>query len=116
VETLRWSIVYVYLDPSVGREQAGNRPALIMSDETFNRNMEVVTVLPITSHRPGRTVYPNEVLLTVEESGLDVESIVMAHQIRTISQNRIKRRVASLDSPVLQEACLEAVRIHLGMY
>lgn len=116
METLRWSIVYVYLDPSVGRDKAGNRPALIMSDETFNRNMEVVTVVPITSHRPGRKVYPNEVLLSVEESGLEVESIVMAHQIRTISRGRIKRRVARLTSPVLQEACLEAVRIHLGMY
>ena len=40
----------------------------------------------------------------------------MAHQIRTISQHRIKRRVARLTSPVLQEACLEEVRIHLGMY
>jgi mRNA interferase MazF len=116
MEQLQWSIVYVYLDPSVGREQAGNRPALIVSDEAFNRNMEVVTILPVTSHKPGRTVYPNEVLLAAEESGLEVESIVMAHQIRTISRHRIKRRVARLTAPALQEACLEAIRIHLGMY
>lgn len=92
MEQLRWSVVYVYLDPSVGREQAGNRPALVVSDETFNQAMEVVTVLPITSRKPGRAVYPNEVLLSPEESGLEVESIVMAHQIRTISRHRIKRR------------------------
>ncbi|MFW6388088.1 MAG: hypothetical protein ACOC0B_02325 [bacterium] len=40
----------------------------------------------------------------------------MAHQIRTISRHRIKRRVARLQSPVLQQACLEAIRIHLEMY
>ena len=110
MEQLRWSIVYVYL------EQAGNRPALIVSDETFNQSMEVVTVLPITSRKPGRTVYPNEVLLSPEESGLDVESVVMAHQIRTISRHRIKRHAGRLTSPDLQEACLEALQIHLGMY
>ena len=116
MEQFRWSIVYVYLDPAVGREQTGNRPALIVSDETFNRNMEVVTILPITSRKPGRAVYPNEVLIAAEHSGLAAESIIMAHQIRTISRSRIKRFVERLDSPGLREACLEAVRVHLGMY
>lgn len=96
MEQLRWSIVYVYLDPPVGRKQAGNRPALVVSDEAFNRQMEVVTVLPITSRKEGRTVYPNEVLLDPGKSGLESESIAMAHQIRTISRHRIKRRPARL--------------------
>ena len=116
MEQLQWSTVYVFLDPSLGREQAGNRLALVVSDEAFNRQMEVVTVLPITSRKEGRSVYPNEVLLGAEESGLEAESIIMAHQIRTISRRRIKHRIARIESPVLQQACLEAVRIHLGMY
>lgn len=116
MEQLQWSIVYVSLDPPVGREQAGNRPALVVSDEAFNRNMEVTTILPITSLKEGRTVYPNEVLLEVEDSGLEARSIIMAHQIRTISRPRIKRGVGRLTSARLQEACYEAIRIHLGMY
>lgn len=61
--------------------------------------MEVITVLPITSRKPGRAAYPNEVLLSPEESGLEVESVIMAHEIRTISRHGIKRRVGRLSSP-----------------
>ncbi|TVQ23506.1 MAG: type II toxin-antitoxin system PemK/MazF family toxin [Spirochaetaceae bacterium] len=116
MEPLQWSIVYVYLDPAVGREQAGNRPAVIVSDEVFNQHMDVVTILPITSRKAGRTVYPNEVLLSAEVSGLESEYIVLAHQIRTISRSRIERGALRLESAELQEACKEAVRVHLGMY
>ena len=113
---LRWAVVYVYLDPVVGREQSANRPALVVSDDAFNNAMEVVTVLPITTRKAGRQLYPNEVLLPPDDSGLESESIVLAHQIRTISAGRIKRVVHRIASEKLQETCLEAVRIHLGMY
>jgi mRNA interferase MazF len=75
-----------------------------------------ITIRPITSCKPGRVIYPNEVLLSPEESGLEMESVVMAHQIRTIARHRIKRRAGRLTSPDLREACLEAIQIHLGMY
>ena len=75
MEQSRWSILYVYLDLSVGREQAGNRSALIVSDEAFNQQMEVVTILPNISLKPGRTVYPNEVSLGAEESALEATRI-----------------------------------------
>ena len=116
MQQLRWSVVYIYLDPVVGREQAGNRPAIVVSDEAFNEAMEVVTILPITSRKPGRRIYPNEVLLPAAASGLPGESVVMAHQIRTVSKSRIKRTVHRLASKHLREACLEAICIHLGMY
>ena len=110
----RWNIVFVYLDPVVGREQAGNRPALILSDDAFNEAMEVVTVLPITTLRPGRRIYMNEVLLPAEVSGLERSSIILAHQIRTISQGRIKRVVQQLTDVNTRRACRQAVQIHLG--
>ena len=112
----RWNIVYVYLDPVVGREQAGNRPALILSDDVFNESMEVVTVLPITTLRAGRRIYLNEVLLPVELSGLERPSIILAHQIRTISQDRIKRLVHQLTDEDTRRACQQAVQVHLGFY
>ncbi len=112
----RWNIVFVYLDPVVGREQARNRPALILSDDAFNQAMEVVTVLPITTLRPGRRVYLNEVLLPAEVSGLERTSIILAHQIRTISQDRIKKVVNQLTDEDTRHACLRAVQVHLGVY
>ena len=112
----RWNIVFVYLDPVVGHEQAGNRPALILSDDAFNEAMDVVTVLPITTLRPGRRVYLNEVLLPVEHSGLERPSIILAHQIRTISRTRIKKLVTQLTDEETRRACLRAVQVHLGFY
>ena len=112
----RWSIVYLYLGAVVGHEQAGNRPALIVSDETFNQVMNVVTVLPVTTRKTGRQVYSNEIMLQAGRYGLEEESIVLAHQICTVSKNRIKRRVGIVSDKAVQESCLEAVRIHLGMY
>jgi len=52
------------LNPVVGSEQKGKRPVLVVSDEDFNQVMPVVTILPITSLKKGRRVYPNEVLIS----------------------------------------------------
>ncbi|MDA3948745.1 MAG: type II toxin-antitoxin system PemK/MazF family toxin [Spirochaeta sp.] len=112
----RWKLAYVYLDPVIGSEQAGNRPILVVSDETFNELMDVVTVLPLTRRKPERNVYYNEVLLPESESGLPYESIIMAHQIRTISKTRIKRAIGYIANSEIQAACIRAMQIHLGMY
>jgi len=71
------------LDPVTGAEQKGRRPVLVVSDEEFNQAMPNVTVLPLTSTK--RQLYPSEVLLPGGKAGQSLESIVMAHQIRTIS-------------------------------
>ncbi len=112
----RWEVYYAYLDPTLGTEQAGNRSVLILSIDEFNEPLERVTVLPITTRRPGRHVYPNEALLPAGIAGLERESIVMGHQIRALSARRLKRLLGSVSDPAIQEACLRAVRIHLGMF
>jgi len=60
----RWSIWHANLDPVVGSEQGRRRPVLIISDTALNDILPVVNVLPITSRKPGRRVYPNEALLS----------------------------------------------------
>ena len=57
--------------PQVGSEQAGNRLALVVSGEVFNRSMTVLTVPPITTRREGRSVYPNEALPAVIQSEVE---------------------------------------------
>jgi len=90
LDFFRWKIFKASLDPTEGSEQAGIRPVLVISHEIFNKNMPVVTVLPITSKKPGRKVYGNEVLIPAGEGGLESDSIILIHQIRTISKNRLK--------------------------
>ena len=55
----KWGIFIADLNPVQGSEQKGTRPVIVVSDEDFNRLMPVVTILPITSLKEGRRVYPN---------------------------------------------------------
>ncbi len=86
--TLHWAVIEADLDPVAGAEQSGKRPLLVVSNEEYNRAMPNVTVLPLTSTR--RRLYPSEVLLPKQVAGQPFDSIVMAHQIRTISKSRLK--------------------------
>ena len=45
----RGDVVWIHLDPQAGREQAGHRPALVLSPQSFNRKLDVVFCCPITS-------------------------------------------------------------------
>ena len=73
----RWAIFLANLDPVVGSEQGKTRPVLVISEEHINQVLPVVNVLPITSRKPGRRIYPNEVLLPLGTVGLKNESIAM---------------------------------------
>ena len=51
------------MDPVNGSEQAEVRPVLVISAEEVNKALPVVTIVSLTSVKPGRKVYPIEVLL-----------------------------------------------------
>ena len=89
---MHFDIYWANLNPTVGREQAGHRPVLVVSNDVENQ-MDIVTILPITSRKKGRKVYPNEVLMHLK----DKEAIILCHQIRTISKNRLDRKMGTLD-------------------
>ncbi len=88
-----FNIYWADLNPSIGREQAGHRPVLVISNNIENQ-MDIVTIIPITSRKKGRKVYPNEVLITLN----DKEAILLCHQVRTISKKRIGNKMSILDS------------------
>jgi mRNA interferase MazF len=74
-----FNIYWANLNPTVSREQAGHRPVL---------------VIPITSRKKGRKIYPNEVLITLNAK----EAILLCHQIKTISKARIDGKIDVLDN------------------
>jgi mRNA interferase MazF len=112
---LKWNIFSADLNPVVDSEQGGTRPVLVFSDETYNSVMPVVTVLPLTSLKAGRRVYSNEVLLPKGTGNLPRESIVLAHQIRTISKQRLGAPIGMIDEVAVQESINDAVRVHLNL-
>ncbi len=114
-EVMRWRVFLANLDPTRGSEQRGTRPVVVVSYEGFNRVMPVVTVLPITSLKPERKVYPNEAKLPRNSCGMRQDSLVLAHQIRTIDKARLLREAGIIVDYVLRAAIEQALRVHLDL-
>lgn len=113
--TLQWSILRARLDPVEGSEQAGSRPILIVSRESINQSLSIVTGLPLTTLKKGRRIYPTEVLLPKGTAGLAAPSLVMAHQIRTLARSRLERLYGTLHEPELRKAVVDAMRLYLDL-
>ena len=112
--TFKWNIFLSNLDPVIDSEQGG-RPVIVISDETYNNVMPVVTILPLTSLKEGRRVYPNEVLLPKGSGNLPRDSLVLAHQIRTISKKRLGNSYGEINAPAIQEKINSALKVHLNL-
>ena len=78
------------LNPTIGREQSGNRPVLVLSHDVFNENSGTVIAMAITS-QPQRAGYPLTLELT--KTKMKKESWVKISQIRTLSVERIGERL-----------------------
>ena len=98
VRILRGEIYWADLNPVRGRERAGLRPVLILSNDLFNRKSETVIAMAITS-QPQKAGFPLTLELPAEM--LPKPSWVKISQIRTISVDRLGRRIAALDADAL---------------
>jgi mRNA interferase MazF len=113
--TFKWTIFFADLNPVIGSEQAGTRPVIVISDETYNTVMPVVTILPLTSLKQGRRVYPNEALLPAGTGSIPRDSIALVHQIRTISKERLGEEIGMITEPSVQDSINDAIRVHLNL-
>jgi mRNA interferase MazF len=111
----KWSIWRANLDPVVGSEQGKSRPVLIISEDDINALLNIVNIIPITSRKPGRMIYPNEVLLPSNKYGLEKESIALCHQIRTIDKKRLSKKYGLISSKTLQNGIIDALCFQLGI-
>jgi mRNA interferase MazF len=78
----------VRLSPVEGSEQAGERPALVLSPDVINQYSPVILVAAITSKKVDR-VYPFEVLITPPEGGLTQPSKILLMHIRSVDKRRL---------------------------
>jgi mRNA interferase MazF len=88
---LRGEIRWASLDPTLGREQAGHRPVVILSHDVFNERSETVIALAITSKEP-RVGFP--LAMEIRARGLTKRSWVKISQVRTISIERLGKKLA----------------------
>ncbi len=109
----RGEVWLVDFNPVVGHEQAGRRPALVLSDDQFNASPAgLVAVLPITS-KP-RNGLVTRVHIRPPEGGLSMDSWVIGEQTRTVSSNRLDRRLGTV-LPVTMQRVEDIVRMILGL-
>lgn len=98
---LRGEIRWADLDPTRGREQAGQRSVLILSHDVFNDRSGTVIAVALTSQEP-RAGFP----LTLEStaSGLPKRSWIKISQIRTLATERIGRRIGRASAEEVSRA------------
>ena len=108
----RGEVWLVSFDPTRGHEQAGARPAVVVSVDSFNScGASLVTVLPITSKpRALRT----RVEIVPPEGGLTVPSYVICEQTRTIAMERLIRPFGMLSYGTMRRIS-DIVRMLLGL-
>ena len=84
----RGDLVWLTFDPQAGHEQAGRRPAFVLSPETYNRKTSLFLACPVTSRVKG---YPFEVALP---AGSPVSGVILADQIKSLDWRERKAQFA----------------------
>ena len=91
---LRGEVRWAELNPVRGNEQAGRRPVLILSQDVFNRRSGTVIAMAITS-QPQRAGFP--LTYQLEDDQLPKQSWVKISQIRTLSVDRVGRKLGHVE-------------------
>lgn len=90
---LRGDIVWAELNPVVGHEQAGRRPVVVISADVFNERSGTVIAMALSS-QPQRAGFP--LTLEIESGKLGTPSWVKISQIRTLSTQRLGKKIGRL--------------------
>ena len=97
---LRGNIYWANLDPTLGREQSGHRPVLILSHDVFNDRSGTVIALAITSQEQ-KAGFP--LTFELESKNLPKRSWVKISQIRTLSTERIGKKLGQVSEEELDQ-------------
>ena len=111
----RGDIYFVDLNPVQGREQAGQRPVLVLSIDAINRLPLVVTVVVGTNGANITRDYPTNVRIAPADSGLPLETVFLCFQIRSLDASRFASTPAGRVSGPVLEQIEDAVRYCLGL-
>ena len=96
---LRGDIIWADLNPVRGHEQAGSRPVVILSHDVFNERSGTVIAMAITS-QPQSAGFP--LTLELDNPKLPKKSWAKISQVRTLSAERLGRRITRLSPEVLE--------------
>lgn len=98
----RGEIYIADLEPHTGSEQGGVRPVLVLQNDIANSVSPTLIVAPISSKVSKKPSLPSHCILFMAE-GLDMLSVALLEQIKTIDKKRIIRYVTSIGSEQMKE-------------
>jgi len=103
----------VDLNPVVGAEQAGIRPALVIQIDKANAASPHTVIIPFTT-RIRQVKLPSHVRIPAGIAGLAEESILLCEQIRVIDKTRLVRKIGSVGEEHLRQIGV-AIKVILGL-
>ena len=101
------------LNPTVGSEQSGLRPVLVIQSDVGNSNCRTIIIAAITS-KTDKLLIPTHIFISKSESGLNQDSLVLLEQIRTIDVNRLAGFCGSLPESAMKMVN-KALAISIGL-
>lgn len=109
----RGDVVLCDLNPVVGTEQAGVRPAVVLQIDRANAVSPHTIIAPFTT-KIRRALLPSHVHVPAGAGGLTQDSVVLCEQIRVIDKRRIIKVLGHLDAPYMQQIA-KALSALLGL-
>ncbi len=107
---LRGDIIWANLDPTLGHEQSGSRPVLVLSENIFNDRSGTVIAVVLTSQQP-RANFP--LTFELSDPSLPKKSWVKISQIRTLSTQRLGKKIGTASDEEL-ETVIEGLNEIIG--
>ena len=109
----RGTVLLVELDPTLGHEQRGVRPCIVVSDPavTADQRFPLIAVVPVTGTAGTGALYPR---LSPGKSGLLKPSYALVDQLRSIDKRRISRAFGKVE-PAELSAIDEGLVLYLGL-
>lgn len=98
---LRGDMYYADLGKGIGSEQEGYRPIVIIQNNVGNKHSPTVIIASITSKRDAKAKLPTHYLIEAED-GLELPSIVLLEQLRTIDKRRLNSFIGHLSEKHIQ--------------
>jgi mRNA interferase MazF len=92
-------IWFVDLNPTKGSEQAGQRPVVVISGNLLNEHLTVVIVVPLTTKI--KNYKGNPILNPNKTNGLKTESEMLVFHVRSVSKDRLVKKIGSIEKEEL---------------